>query len=117
MSMVCRFLVTSGLVMLGRFSVVACGVGMMFWRLLVMFRSFLWHVSSSKFELTFRADYLKPFSHKTSPLDGTSPHSAIRHRSCDRMAGLNWVVFLAVQPRHRLDLLALQIHGVMQMRG
>jgi len=30
MSMVCRFLVTSGLVMLGRFRVVACGVGMMF---------------------------------------------------------------------------------------
>jgi hypothetical protein len=29
MSMVCRFLVISGLMILGRFRVVACGVGMM----------------------------------------------------------------------------------------
>ena len=40
-SMVCRLLVTSGLVMLGRFPVVASGMGQMFRCILVMPRSSL----------------------------------------------------------------------------
>jgi uncharacterized membrane protein len=41
--MMCRFLVMSGLIMLGRFPVVSGGVRAMFCRLLVKFRSFLRH--------------------------------------------------------------------------
>jgi hypothetical protein len=43
MGVVCRLLMTSGLVMLGGFPVVAGGMGEMFRCLLVVFRSFLRH--------------------------------------------------------------------------
>ena len=43
MSMVCRLLVTSGLVVFGRFPVVAGGMGQMFCCLSVMFSCFLRH--------------------------------------------------------------------------
>jgi hypothetical protein len=47
-SMVCRLLVTPGLMMLGRFRVVSGGMRHLFRCLLVVFRSFLRHRVSSK---------------------------------------------------------------------
>jgi hypothetical protein len=65
-SMVCRLFVMSGVVMLSGFPVVVGGMREMFWRLLVVFGSFLRHG-------IFLRGILKFETKKITPGDGTFP--------------------------------------------